>query len=205
MAFLVFEGIDGTGKSTLIKGLQKELSDRQIPHAVTREPGGTQLGDEIRQMVLRCKGEVPAARTELLLYAAGRAQHVDFVIEPLIKKNHWVLCDRFDASSVAFQSGGRGLNREEIDWLNRFATKSLKPDLYILLDLSVDESIKRREAREADRFEREASEFHERVRQTYLELAKSDAKRWLVLDASQTPGQLLQNLTAELKRRTWLT
>jgi dTMP kinase len=204
MAFLVFEGIDGSGKSTLIKGLQKELSDRHLEFVTTREPGGTALGDEIRQMLLRCKGETPAPRTELLLYAAGRAQHVDFVIEPAVKKNQWVLCDRFDASSVAFQSGGRGLNRDEIDWLNRFATKNVRPDLYVLLDLSVEESERRRKDREADRFEREAREFHERVRKTYLQLAESDPEHWLTLDASQTAAVLLNNLLLELKRRRWL-
>jgi dTMP kinase len=204
MAFLVFEGIDGSGKSTLIKGLQKELSDRQVDFITTREPGGTELGDEIRQMLLRCQGQAPAPRTELLLYAAGRAQHVDVVIEPALKKKQWVLCDRFDASSVAFQNGGRGLNREEIDWLNRFATKKIQPDLYVLLDLSVEESAKRRESREADRFEMEKQEFHQRVRDCYLRLAEEEPVRWLVMNASDKPEALLQKLISELKRRTWL-
>jgi dTMP kinase len=205
MAFLVFEGIDGSGKSTLIKGLQKELSERQISFVTTREPGGTALGDEIRQMLLRCKGETPAPRTELLLYAAGRAQHVDFVIGPALEKKQWVLCDRFDASSVAFQSGGRGLDRAEIDWLNNFATKKIRPDLYVLLDITVEESEKRRAHREADRFEREAHDFHERVRKTYLAMAESDSKHWLKLDAAQSAPVVLNNLLSELKSRKWLS
>lgn len=204
MAFIVFEGLDGTGKSTLIKGLQKELSAQNIDHVVSREPGGTALGEEIRQILLRCQGETPSPRTELLLYEAGRAQHVDHVIKPALNKKQWVLCDRYDASSVAFQCGGRGLEIAEVEWLNRFATTGLKPDLYVLLDLTVEESVKRREHREADRFEREAEAFHQRVRDSYLQIAKKETGRWLVLNASQTPEELVRSLIQELKNRQWL-
>lgn len=204
MAFIVFEGLDGTGKSTLIKGLQKELSAHKIDHIVSREPGGTALGEEIRQILLRNQGEIPRPRTELLLYEAGRAQHVDYVIAPALQKKQWVLCDRYDASSIAFQCGGRGLNFDEVEWLNRFATGGLKPDLYVLLDLTVEESVKRREHREADRFEQEANEFHQRVRDSYLQIAKKDGGRWLILNASQSPAELVQSLIEELKKRQWL-
>ena len=200
----MFEGLDGTGKSTLIKGLQKELSAHKIDHVVSREPGGTALGEEIRQILIRCQGEIPSPRTELLLYEAGRAQHVDHVIQPALKKNQWVVCDRYDASSIAFQCGGRGLNFDEVEWLNRFATAGLKPDLYVLLDLTVEESIKRREHREADRFEKEADDFHQRVRDSYLQIAKKDSKRWLILNASLSPAELVQALIEELKKRKWL-
>lgn len=202
--FIVFEGLDGTGKSTLMKGLQKELSAQNIDHVVSREPGGTTLGEEIRQILLRCQGETPSPRTELLLYEAGRAQHVDHVIQPALKKKQWVLCDRYDASSIAFQCGGRGLGFDEVEWLNRFATGGLKPDLYVLLDLTVQESIKRREHREADRFEREEDEFHQRVRDAYLDVASKEPARWLILDAAQTPSELLRILLQELKKRRWL-
>jgi dTMP kinase len=206
MRFLAFEGLDGSGKSTLIQGLKQELQQRGLDFCLTREPGGTELGDEIREMLLRLTGEAPTARAEALLYQAGRAQHVEKKIRPALAEKKWVLCDRFDASSVAFQAGGRSLSRQEIDWLNLFSTSGLKPDLYVLLDLSVEESAKRLQARpgEADRFEQEAQDFHQRVRQAYLELAKEEPARWLVLSASEPPERLLVRLLAALKERGWL-
>jgi dTMP kinase len=189
----------------LIKGLQKELTVQGIDFLVTREPGGTKLGEEMRQLVLSCHGEIPAPRTELLLYEAGRAQHVDFVIEPALQKKQWVLCDRYDASSVAFQCGGRGLPIEDVEWLNQFATRGLKPDLYVLLDLTVEESIKRRQHREADRFEKEAEDFHQRVREAYLAIAKREPSRWLILDAAVSPEKLVEQLLQELRAKKWLS
>lgn len=202
--FIAFEGIDGAGKSTLIKGLEKALTTKRINFVTTREPGGTSLGDEIRELLIRCKGESPLPRTELLLYAAIRAQHVDYLIRPALKEKKWVLCDRFAASSIAFQCGGRGLNQPDVEWLNKFATEDLKPDLYVLLDLTVEESQKRREHREADRFEREKADFHNRVRDSYLQQAKADAKRWLVLDASKATEEYLKVLISELEKRKWM-
>jgi dTMP kinase len=204
MAFIVFEGLDGAGKTTLIKGLEEQLALQRIVYRVTREPGGTELGDEIRQILLRCKGDIPLPRTELLLYEAGRAQHVDFVIKPALARKEWVLCDRYSASSIAFQCGGRGLEKTSVEWLNSFATDDLNPDLTILLDLSVEESIKRREHREADRFEKEAMAFHQRVRNAYLQLAEAEKSRWIVLDASVPVEESLSILLKELKKRRWL-
>jgi dTMP kinase len=202
--FIVFEGLDGAGKSTLIKGLEKELASRRIEFITSREPGGTELGDEIRQILLRCQGDTPLPRTELLLYEAGRAQHVDFVIRPALAGKKWVLCDRYDASSIAFQASGRGLNKSDVAWLNAFATGGLSADLYVLLDLTVEEGRRRREHRDADRFEREAEDFHERVRQGYLQLARAEAQKWCVLDASMTTDLLSQKLMDELRKRQWI-
>jgi dTMP kinase len=202
--FVVFEGIDGAGKSTLMTGLKKVLEERGIDFIVTREPGGTALGEEIRQMLLRCQGETPKPRTELLLYEAGRAQHVDHVIGPALKNKKWVLCDRYSASSIAFQCGGRGLNKAEVDWLNKFATNDLKPDLYVLLDLSVEESERRRSGRDADRFEKEEAAFHQRVRDNYLAQAKEDPARWLVLDASASSEESLRNLLQAMEKKKWM-
>lgn len=204
MAFIVFEGLDGAGKSTLIKGLETELAAQRIKFVTTREPGGTRLGEEIRQILLRCQGEIPLPRTELLLYEAGRAQHVDFVIRPALEAKTWVLCDRYVASSIAFQSGGRGLKKTDVEWLNRFATEDVQADLTVLLDLTVEESQRRREHRDADRFEREATEFHERVRQSYLQLAKTTPSKWMVLDASVAADVAVKNLISELRKRQWL-
>ncbi|PWU14012.1 MAG: dTMP kinase [Bdellovibrio sp.] len=210
MPFIVFEGLDGTGKSSLMSALEGELSQRQRPTLRTREPGGTSLGDEIRQLILRTGGEAPAPRTELLLYEASRAQHVDSVIAPALKKKIWVLCDRYTASSIAFQAGGRGIPVDRVEALNDFATNGLTPDLTVLLDLTVGESRRRRQSRQgvqgtsADRIESETDTFHEKVRQSFLQQAEKSWGNWLVLDASNSPAVLLQDLLDELRRRQWL-
>lgn len=210
MFFLAFEGLDGSGKSSLMTQLQNHLDANNTKFIKTREPGGTQLGDQLRSLILSKSGETPSPRTELLLYEASRAQHVELVIKPALQKKQWVLCDRFTASSVAFQAGGRQISEEQVQWLNNFATDSLKPDLNILLDLSVEESQKRRQKRvhEAgeteDRMESEADSFHARVRAGFLKQAEMQPQEWLVLDASQTPAQLFQSLLKELQSRKWL-
>ncbi len=203
--FLVFEGLDGSGKSTLIQLVSAELRERGLAFALTREPGGTPLAEEIRKLLLRTGHESPVATTELLLYAASRAQHVAKVIKPAIESGTWILCDRFLASSVAFQSFARGLPRPEIDWLNTFAIQGAKPDLTILLDLTVEESFRRQDGRsEKDRMESESKNFHEAVRQGYLAQAKEDPSSWLVLDARETPEVLKTKLVETLEARGWL-
>lgn len=210
MFFLVFEGLDGSGKSSLMAQLQKHLETQNKSYIKTREPGGTAVGDQLRNIILTKSNESPTARTELLLYEASRAQHVDLVIKPALEKKQWVLCDRFSASSVAFQASGRQISLDQVNWLNDFATGGLQPDLNILLDLTVEESQRRRQQRaEAageteDRIESEAAAFHQRVREGFLSQAKLNPKNWLVLDASQTPEKLFQLLLQELKVRTWL-
>ena len=210
MAFIVFEGLDGSGKSTLINGLKSELVKQGIASLVTREPGGTPLGDEVRELLLRVQGDAPTPKAELLLYEAVRAQHVEKTIRPALESGRWVLCDRYDASSLAFQGGGRNILDAEIQALNQFATSGLKPDLYVLLDLSVEESLRRMKKREVatgqtqDRFEQEKQDFHERVRQAYLKIAQSDNSRWLVLSADQSPEDLLKVLLTEMRVRKWL-
>ncbi len=204
MRFLVFEGLDGSGKSSLMAALEQELQRRQISCCRTREPGGTPLGDEIRNMILRKDGPAPLGRTELLLYEASRAQHVEEVIKPQLGQGHWVLCDRFTASSVAFQGGGREISEKDVISLNDFATGGLKPDLTVLLDLSVEESRKRRQGRGAktgeseDRIESEADTFHEKVRQSFLRQAQQAPQGWLVLDARETPEVLFTQLMKAL-------
>lgn len=207
MSFLAFEGLDGSGKSSLMIALEKELQTRGISFYRTREPGGTLLGDEIRNMILRKEGPAPTARTELLLYEASRSQHVDQVIRPKLQAGEWILCDRFAASSIAFQSGGREISEDDVVMLNNFATGGLMPDLTILLDLSVEESRKRRQGRGAqtgeseDRIESEADSFHEKVRQSFLKQAQAQPQSWLVLDARETPETLFTQLLAALVER----
>ncbi len=203
MKFLAFEGLDGSGKSTLIQELKSQLTTKGQTVVVTREPGGTPLGDEIRHLLLRTSGDAPVPRAELLLYEAARAQHVERVIRPAIANKSWVLCDRFTASSIAFQAGGRTLARHDIDWLNDFATAHVKPDLWVLLDLSTVEAQERIANRELDRFEREARDFHERVRAGYLALARENADDWLVLNAGLPMPQIRDRLIEELQKRGW--
>jgi dTMP kinase len=210
MPFVVFEGLDGSGKSSLMSALELELKSKGLKTLRTREPGGTPLGDEIRELILRRSGQAPTPRTELLLYEASRAQHVDQVIRPYMQQDFWVLCDRFSASSLAFQAGGRQISEEWVEKLNEFATDGLKPQLTVLLDLTVDESRRRRNHRQVsagqqeDRIESEADTFHERVRQSFLGQAESDSKHWLILDASQKPEALLAKLLEHLRNMEWL-
>jgi dTMP kinase len=209
MPFVVFEGLDGSGKSSLMNSLQAELQNRGLATLRTREPGGTELGDQIREMILRKDGPAPMPRTELLLYEASRAQHVDQVIRPALAQKIWVLCDRFSASSVAFQAGGRQISEEWVEKLNDFATNELRPDITVLLDLSVEESRRRRNVRQnqagqgEDRIESEADSFHERVRQSFLSQASKYPQQWLVLNAAQTPQELLEKLLEHLRGLNW--
>lgn len=193
-----------------MKGLVQDLKDRGLAYIQTREPGGTVLGDQIRELLLKKGEHSPTPRTELLLYEASRSQHVDTVILPALKKGHYVLCDRFSASSIAFQAGGRGVPENVVESLNTFATNGLQPDLTVLLDLPVEASIARREQRalvtgeENDRIESEARQFHEKVRQSFLDQGSNHPK-WIILDATHTAEQLLEELRTELKRRGWLS
>lgn len=205
MRFIVFEGLDGSGKSTLIKKLSGELDQHRISYIQTREPGGTPLAEEIRHLILKTEGEAPVARAELLLYEASRAQHVESLIRPALASNKWVLCDRFKASSLAFQAGGRKISEEDVLWLNRFATDSLDPDLTVLLDLSIEESAQRISNRQVaqDRIEQENQEFHKRIRSNFLAQAQGNPS-WLVLDATLSPEALHQKLMLHLKELQWL-
>lgn len=210
MKFLVFEGLDGSGKSSLMAALERELERRGQAFQRTREPGGTPLGDEVRHMILRKEGPTPVPRAELLMYEVSRAQLVEQVIRPTLAQGTWVLCDRFTASSVAFQGGGRNISEHEVEMLNDFATGGLKPDLTILLDLSVEESRRRRQGRGVengegeDRIESEADSFHEKVRQSFLKQAISCGESWLILNAQETPEVLFQQLLKALVEKNIL-
>ena len=206
MAFIVFEGLDGSGKSTLISGLADELKSRGIGFVLTREPGGTKLGEEVRQLLLRTGGEAPTARCELLLYEAIRAQHVEVKIRPELQRGNWILCDRYSASTLAFQVGGRRLSHSSVEWLNHYATGDCQPDLWVLLDLTTEEASRRMDGRgniHRDRFEEEKIGFHERVRQKYLEI--SDGKpNWLCLSARSSSEELKKKLIEKLNELGFL-
>ncbi len=182
--FISIEGIEGAGKSTIVKRLAKAIRSRGLEVVETFEPGDTEAGARIRQILLdpELKGLSPL--TELLLYFADRAEHVQKVIKPALKEGKVVLCDRFMDSTFAYQGYGRGLDLEALYRLNEIATGGLKPDLTVLLDLDVKTGLGRnRKTGKDDRFEQESLEFHQRVREGFLELARKEPERFVVVDA----------------------
>ncbi len=185
-AFITFEGIDGCGKSTQLRLLASALRLQGLEVVTTREPGGTTLGQRLRAALLDVDEQVdPLA--ELLVFAADRAQHVRQQLRPALKTNHVVLSDRYADATVAYQGAGRGFDRKLIDEIVQLATEGLKPDLTLIFDLSVPESITRTRRREEnnqkDRLDIEDSDFHARVRNAYLEIAKTEPDRVRVIDA----------------------
>ncbi len=189
--FISFEGIDGVGKSTQIDLLEKHLGELGRKTLRTLEPGGTELGVEIRHLLLHRKGEV-APRAEALLYAADRAHHVATKVRPALESGTDVLIDRYLDSSVAYQGAGRELDSDEVRNLSLFAVQGLLPDLTILLDLDAQASLARRAktGQEPDRLEREKVEFFEAVRQGYLTLAAAEPNRFFVVDANQSVEEM---------------
>jgi dTMP kinase len=183
--FITFEGIEGSGKSTQAALLKAFLEAQGLEVLVTREPGGSPIGEQIRHILLDPgnHGMVPLA--ELLLYEASRCQHVEAVIRPALDRGKTVICDRFFDASTAYQGYARGLGIKMVGELNLVATGGRKPDLTIVLDLPVDMGL-RRLGRSLDRIEREAVEFHERVRQGYLRIAEDESERVKVVDAAGT-------------------
>jgi dTMP kinase len=189
--FISFEGIDGVGKSTQADRMDSYLAAKGLSVVRTLEPGGTDLGVEIRHLLLHRKGEV-SARSEALLYAADRAHHVASKIAPALKAGQVVITDRYLDSSVAYQGAGRELDLTEVRNLSLWAVNNLLPDLTVLLDLDAELAAQRRDqtGKEPDRLEREKIEFFEAARNSYLELAKSEPKRFFVVDANQQPDEI---------------
>lgn len=197
--FISLEGIDGVGKSTQSDLLEEYLRELGQPVVRTFEPGGTELGQEIRHLLLHRKGDV-APRSEALLYAADRAHHVATKVRPALERGEAVITDRYLDSSVAYQGVGRELNAEDVRAISMFAVENLLPDLTILLDLEASAAMARRSktGAEPDRLEREKVEFFEAVRQAYLAMAKAEPQRWLIVDASQTVDQMQAQIRARI-------
>ncbi len=193
--FITVEGGEGVGKSTNIAFLEQQLRAYGADVLVTREPGGSALGEEVRRLLLAV-GEVPLdPMAELLLVFAARAQHISTRIEPALAAGRWVLCDRFTDATFAYQCGGRGLDHQVVTTLETLVQGSLRPDCTVLLDAPADTGMARVRARgELDRFELEELAFFERVRATYLELAGRSGGRYRVIDASQPLDQVQQQL-----------
>jgi dTMP kinase len=184
--FITFEGIDGSGKSTQLRLAAAFLRERRVAVLETREPGGTSLGEEVRRLLLDPRRPV-TPMAELLLYAASRAQHVAEVVRPALARGEVVLCDRFADATVAYQGGGRGLPHDLLAAVNHVATGGLRPDLTFLFDVgpSVGRSRQAERGRAPDRLEEEAEAFQRRVRTAYLEIARGDPERVVVLDGAR--------------------
>ena len=200
--FITFEGSECAGKSTHIKLLSKYFLENKINCVVTREPGGTEIGEEIRQIVKHHAGKNPVAdETELLLFAASRAQHMREVIIPALQDGSYVICDRFADSTVAYQGYARGLNMDFIRTLNRFATIGRSPDLTIILDLTPEESLARRiERNENDRIEAEDISFHSKVRDAFLKIASEEPRRVKIISSAGSIGSVHSEIVKTVKK-----
>lgn len=190
--FITFEGGEGCGKSVQARALYKRLSQLVIPVVLTHEPGGTSLSRKLGRWLKWAQDTGISPLAELLLFNTSRTQLVDEVIRPNLEKGKVVICDRYADSTTAYQSYGRGLDLEMVKAINNVATRGLKPNLTVLLDISVDEGLARKKTKRQDRFERENIAFHQRVREGYLKLAVSDPGRWLVVDATQSRAKIEQ-------------
>lgn len=203
--FITFEGIEGCGKSTQIKRLADTLTQQGHPVLLTREPGGTDIGKKIREILLHRESEGMAPLAELFLYAADRAQHCKEVIKPAIQEGKIVLCDRFADATTAYQEGGRELPKDLVGPLNETACSGVKPNLTFLIDLPVEEGLKRAQNRVAsendtqDRFERLELLFHQRVRDRYLKIVKEEPKRVVIVDGTGTVEKVGEEIWKRLE------
>tara|TARA_B100000029_G_C17472261_1_gene922401 strand:- start:465 stop:1088 length:624 start_codon:yes stop_codon:yes gene_type:complete len=192
--FITFEGIDGCGKSTQIKLLSEFLYSRKITNKIIREPGGTNVSEKIRSILLDNKNNI-GSYTETLLFLSSRSQLVKEVVLKAIEKKIFILCDRFTDSTLSYQGFGRGLNIKDLDILNQFATYNTNPDITFILDIEVSEAIKRFSSREKDRMEEEGVEFLRRVKNGYLDIAKRDKNRYIVLNCN---GKSIKEVNQEI-------
>jgi dTMP kinase len=205
--FVTFEGPEGAGKTTQARLLADRLRTAGHQVLLTREPGGTELGNRVRDLVLPASGLPISARAETLLYCAARAQLVDEVLRPALSRGQIAIVDRYADSTLAYQAYGRDLDPTDVQAVLDFATNGLRPDLTLLLDLPVDLGLVRKRRQAADdtadwnRFEAETLTFHRRVRQAYLDLAREQSRRWYVLDAREPFTTLAETILATVTKR----
>jgi dTMP kinase len=201
--FITFEGPDGSGKSTQIELLREHLEKRGVSVVLTREPGGTSIGEQIRNVLHDVQNTEMLPNTEILLYSASRAQHVGQVIRPALERGELVLCDRYAESTMAYQGWGHGLDVGLLGTITSFATGGLRPDLIVYLDIDVETGLQRKIAAfqlggsEWNRMDQKGREFHERVRRGYLSMASEEPDRWLVVDGNRT----VDEIHAEIRER----
>lgn len=200
--FITFEGGEGSGKTTMMSRLSEYLSEKNIPYLTTREPGGIDIAEKIRSIILNPEHTAMDARTEALLYAAARRQHLVEKVIPALEEGQIVLCDRFVDSSLAYQGYARGLGIEEVRSINLFATESLAPDLTLYFDVDPDIGLARiaaNQGREFNRLDMEDRLFHDKVRAGYLKLLENEPKRIKVIDASLSPDEVFCSIIANLR------
>lgn len=206
-SFITFEGPEGSGKSTHIRLLKAFLEARGVAVDVTREPGGTLLGDALRNLIQHDEADAPVKRAEVLLFLACRAQHVERRIRPALEAGTWVLCDRFEDSTMAYQGYARGFDLGLLDSMNKFAANDLRPDLTVLLDVSPETSRARLAARLAetaaapDRIEREHDDFHVKVRDGFLALAAGAPGRFAVINTERDREAVHADICAAVAAR----
>ncbi len=200
--FITIEGTEGVGKSTNVEFIRQYLSDKGIDLRLTREPGGTPLAEEIRELLLQPREEVVSDDAEILLVFAARAQHINQVIIPSLQRGQWVLSDRFIDATFAYQGAGRGISWNRIQQLEQYVLGDLRPDLTFLLDLPVDIGMERAEKRGAlDRFEQEKHDFFEKVRQGYHHRLRAEPERFALIDAAQSLDNVQQQIAAVLAEK----
>ena len=202
--FITFEGGEGAGKSTAIKRIVEKLTSEGYEIVLTREPGGTPIAEEIRNVILDKKNTAMDPRTEALLYAASRRQHLVEKVIPSLKEGKLVLCDRFLDSSLAYQGGARGIGIDTVYNMNLFATEGMLPDLTILFDIKPEEGLARIAAnsqREVNRLDVEKLTFHNKVRDSFHELAKKFPERFVIVDASKTPDEVFEDAYKAIEDR----
>jgi len=195
--FITFEGPEGSGKSTQLPQLAQFLEEKGLSVVRTREPGGTKIGDQIREVLVRMDNTELHPRTEILLFLAARAQLVEELIIPSLQQGKIILCDRYGDSTLAYQGYGHGLDLDTLRAMLHFATGGLKPDLTILLDVDVMTGLKRKKIKEEwNRLDAYELSFHERVRTGYHILAGQEPERWKIVDATQDPEQVQTEIRA---------
>lgn len=198
---ITVEGIEGVGKTTNINWICECLGRMGIAYSQSREPGGTALAEEIRQLLLTPRDEQMSDMTELLLVFAARAQHLHQLIRPALARGEWVVCDRFTDATYAYQGGGRGLDMSLIATLETLVQRDLRPDLTLVLDIEPAQGLERARKRGApDRFEQEAISFFTRVRQTYLSRAQAAPERYLIVDAGKSLSDVQAQISVGLER-----
>ena len=203
--FITFEGCDGCGKSTQLKMLSKYLTENDIPHVFTREPGGGKISEQIREILLNGKNSEMTDECEALLYAASRVQHLQDVVEPALKEGKLVICDRYVDSSIAYQAYGRNLGVGFISKINAYALENYLPNVTVFIDLSPKAAFLRKHgADENDRLEQAGMAFHERVYEGYLALAKDNPNRVARVDGAGTPEEIFKEVVRILKERECL-
>ena len=198
--FITIEGTEGVGKTTNIQFIQNWMQAKKLPFVATREPGGTPLAEQIRDLLLSPRDELVCDTAELLLMFAGRAQHLHQLIQPSLEEGAWVLCDRFTDATYAYQGAGRNMRNDLIAELEMIVQGTLRPDLTLILDIPVELGLKRASDRsEPDRFELEKTEFFELVRNGYLRIAKENPDRCVVIDASQPLADVQRDINIALE------